>query len=103
MTDSLWFTWGPAAGDVDFYELNLYNPNGTQKETWHRKDLKEWHFQGLVPGRKYRLVVVTHSGDLTNTADAEGRTGKKHKSLGIFVWSHLSEFILDHNYATDLF
>ncbi|XP_074726670.1 receptor-type tyrosine-protein phosphatase beta isoform X2 [Strix uralensis] len=74
MTDSLWFTWGPAAGDVDFYELNLYNPNGTQKETWNRKDLKEWHFQGLIPGRKYTLVVVTHSGDLTNTANAEGRT-----------------------------
>uniref|UniRef100_A0A8C6NAY9 protein-tyrosine-phosphatase n=1 Tax=Melopsittacus undulatus TaxID=13146 RepID=A0A8C6NAY9_MELUD len=74
MTDSLWFTWGPAAGDVDFYELNLYNPNGTQKETWQRKDLKEWHFQGLIPGRKYTLVVVTHSGDLTNTAHAEGRT-----------------------------
>ncbi|XP_054688702.1 receptor-type tyrosine-protein phosphatase beta isoform X3 [Grus americana] len=74
MTDSLWFTWGPAAGDVDFYELNLYNPNGTQKETWHRKDLKEWHFQGLIPGRKYTLVVVTHSGDLTNAANAEGRT-----------------------------
>uniref|UniRef100_A0A8C4V0L0 protein-tyrosine-phosphatase n=1 Tax=Falco tinnunculus TaxID=100819 RepID=A0A8C4V0L0_FALTI len=74
MTDSLWFTWSPAAGDVDFYELNLYNPNGSQKETWHRKDLKEWHFQGLVPGRKYTLLVVTHSGDLTNTANAEGRT-----------------------------
>ncbi|XP_019370273.1 PREDICTED: receptor-type tyrosine-protein phosphatase beta isoform X1 [Gavialis gangeticus] len=74
MTDSLWFTWGPASGDVDFYELNLYNPNGTQKETWQRKDLREWHFQGLVPGRKYTLVVVTHSGDLTNTANAGGRT-----------------------------
>ncbi|XP_054034289.1 receptor-type tyrosine-protein phosphatase beta [Dryobates pubescens] len=73
-TDSLWFTWGAAAGDVDFYELNLYNPNGTQKETWNRKDLREWHFQGLVPGRKYTLVVVTHSGDLTNAANAEGRT-----------------------------
>ncbi|XP_071408325.1 receptor-type tyrosine-protein phosphatase beta isoform X1 [Pithys albifrons albifrons] len=77
MTDSLWFTWGPAAGDVDFYELNLYNPNGTQKETQQRKDLKEWHFQGLIPGRKYTLVVVTHSGDLTNTANAEGRTAPR--------------------------
>ncbi|NXG53692.1 PTPRB phosphatase, partial [Psilopogon haemacephalus] len=73
-TDRLWFTWGPAAGDVDFYELNLYHPNGTQKETWQRKDLKEWQVQGLVPGRKYTLVVVTHSGDLTNAANAEGRT-----------------------------
>ncbi|NXU63132.1 PTPRB phosphatase, partial [Horornis vulcanius] len=61
MTDSLWFTWAPAAGDVDFYELNLYNPNGTQKEAEQMKDLEEWHFQGLIPGRKYTLVVVTHS------------------------------------------
>uniref|UniRef100_A0A803YNZ0 protein-tyrosine-phosphatase n=1 Tax=Meleagris gallopavo TaxID=9103 RepID=A0A803YNZ0_MELGA len=74
MTDSLWFTWSPAAGDVDFYEFNLYNPNGTQKESLQGKDLKEWYFQGLVPGRKYTLVVVTHSGDLINTANAEGRT-----------------------------
>uniref|UniRef100_A0A8C3PZ06 Protein tyrosine phosphatase receptor type B n=1 Tax=Chrysolophus pictus TaxID=9089 RepID=A0A8C3PZ06_CHRPC len=74
MTDSLWFTWSPAAGDVDFYEFNLYNPNGTQKESLQGKDLKEWHFQGLVPGRKYTLVVVTHSGDLINRANAEGRT-----------------------------
>ncbi|XP_006121625.2 receptor-type tyrosine-protein phosphatase beta isoform X1 [Pelodiscus sinensis] len=74
MTDRLWFTWGLAPGDVDYYQLNLYNPNGTQKETWRRKDLTEWHFQGLVPGRKYTLVVVTHSGDLINTANAEGRT-----------------------------
>uniref|UniRef100_A0A8D0G9P8 Protein tyrosine phosphatase receptor type B n=1 Tax=Sphenodon punctatus TaxID=8508 RepID=A0A8D0G9P8_SPHPU len=72
-TDSLWFTWSPASGDLDHYELNLYNPNGTQKEKWQGKDLREWHFQGLVPGRKYTLVVVTHSGDLTNTANAEER------------------------------
>ncbi|KAH0616681.1 hypothetical protein JD844_027982 [Phrynosoma platyrhinos] len=32
MTESLWFTWTPALGDVDYYELNLYHPNGTQKE-----------------------------------------------------------------------
>ncbi|XP_062989960.1 receptor-type tyrosine-protein phosphatase beta isoform X2 [Elgaria multicarinata webbii] len=74
MTESLWFTWNPASGDVDYYELNLYNPNGTQKEAQKGKDLTEWHFQGLIPGRKYTLVVVTYSGDLTNTASTEGRT-----------------------------
>lgn len=97
MTDSLWFTWHPAAGDVDFYELNLYNPNGTQKETEQMKDLEEWHFQGLIPGRKYTLVVVTHSGDLTNTANAEGRTGTGFFFIPICLNS------LVHNYATDLF
>ncbi|XP_054844181.1 receptor-type tyrosine-protein phosphatase beta isoform X4 [Eublepharis macularius] len=74
-TESLWFSWSPALGDVDHYELNLYNSNGSQKEAHFVKNLTEWCFQGLVPGRKYALVVVTHSGKLTNTANAEGRTG----------------------------
>uniref|UniRef100_A0A8C6VR71 protein-tyrosine-phosphatase n=1 Tax=Naja naja TaxID=35670 RepID=A0A8C6VR71_NAJNA len=74
MTNSLWFTWNPAAGDVDYYELHLYNTNGTQKEAQRGKDLTEWHFQGLVPGRKYTLVVVTYSGELFNSANTEGRT-----------------------------
>ncbi|XP_015667280.1 receptor-type tyrosine-protein phosphatase beta [Protobothrops mucrosquamatus] len=74
MTNSLWFTWNPAPGDVDYYELHLYNTNGTQKEAQRGKDLTEWHFQGLVPGRKYTLVVVTYSGELFNSANTEGRT-----------------------------
>jgi receptor-type tyrosine-protein phosphatase beta len=76
-TDSLWFSWSPASGDFDFYELILYNPNGTKKENWKEKDVTEWRFQGLVPGRKYTLYVVTHSGDLSNKVTGEGRTGKK--------------------------
>lgn len=79
MTDSLWFSWSPALGDLDFYELILYNPNGTKKENWRHKDLTEWRFHGLVPGRKYTLCVVTHSGDLSNQVTGEGRTGKKPK------------------------
>ncbi|XP_066489420.1 receptor-type tyrosine-protein phosphatase beta [Tiliqua scincoides] len=74
MMESLQFKWKPALGDVDHYELNLYNPNGTLKEAQKGKDLTKWNFQGLVPGRKYTLVVITHSGDLTNTAYVEGRT-----------------------------
>nr|XP_048274574.1 receptor-type tyrosine-protein phosphatase beta isoform X1 [Myodes glareolus] len=74
MTDSLWFSWSPASGDFDFYELILYNPNGTKKENWKDKGLTEWRFQGLVPGRKYTLYVVTHSGDLSNKVTGEGRT-----------------------------
>lgn len=77
MTDSLWFSWSPAPGDFDFYELILYNPNGTKKENWKDKDLTEWRFHGLVPGRKYTLCVITHSGDLSNRATGESRTGKK--------------------------
>ena len=77
MTDSLWFSWSPASGDLDFYELILYNPNGTKKENRRDRDLTEWRFHGLVPGRKYTLCVVTHSGDLSNKVTGESRTGRK--------------------------
>nr|XP_033808284.1 receptor-type tyrosine-protein phosphatase beta isoform X2 [Geotrypetes seraphini] len=80
LTDSLWFTWSPAVGDLDFYELILNKPDGTQKERRQGKDLRESHFQGLVPGRKYTLTIVTHSGDLMNTAFADGRTAPKPPS-----------------------
>ncbi|XP_069084436.1 receptor-type tyrosine-protein phosphatase beta isoform X1 [Pleurodeles waltl] len=74
LTDSLWFTWNPAGGDQDLYELILYNPNGTEKEKREGKDLRDALFQSLIPGRKYSLEIVTHSGDLTNRATADGRT-----------------------------
>lgn len=33
-------------------------------------------FSGLRPGRLYRSEVITHSGELTNSASATGRTCK---------------------------
>ncbi|XP_008682511.2 receptor-type tyrosine-protein phosphatase beta isoform X2 [Ursus maritimus] len=85
MTDTLWFSWSPASGDFDFYELILYNPNGTKKENWRDKDLTEWRFHGLVPGRKYTLCVVTHSGDLSNKLTGESRTAPTPPSLMSFA------------------
>uniref|UniRef100_A0A673UPQ2 protein-tyrosine-phosphatase n=1 Tax=Suricata suricatta TaxID=37032 RepID=A0A673UPQ2_SURSU len=85
MTDSLWFSWSPASGDFDFYELILYNPNGTKKENWKDKNLTEWRFHGLVPGRKYTLCVVTHSGDLRNKLMGESRTAPSPPSLMSFA------------------
>ncbi|XP_055986716.1 receptor-type tyrosine-protein phosphatase beta [Sorex fumeus] len=85
MTDSLWFSWSPASGDFDFYELILYNPNGTKKENWKDKSLTEWRFRGLVPGRKYTLWVVTHSGDLSNKVIGESRTAPSPPSLMSFA------------------
>ncbi|XP_063783539.1 receptor-type tyrosine-protein phosphatase beta isoform X2 [Pseudophryne corroboree] len=84
-SDSLLFRWIVALGDVDMYELILYNPNGTQKERLQRKDLSECHFQKLVPGRLYKLVIVTHSGDLTNRATAEARTAPQPPTLLSFT------------------
>ncbi|XP_040265825.1 receptor-type tyrosine-protein phosphatase beta isoform X1 [Bufo bufo] len=73
-SDSLWFVWNQALGDVDTYELTLYNPNGTQKERLQANVLSEHHFKKLVPGRLYKLVIVTQSGDLVNKVTAEART-----------------------------
>ncbi|XP_073411626.1 receptor-type tyrosine-protein phosphatase beta isoform X1 [Dendrobates tinctorius] len=73
-SDTLWFTWTPALGDVNMYELTLYNPNGTQKERLQANVLGEYHFQNLIPGRLYKLVIVTQSGDLINKVTAEART-----------------------------
>ncbi|KAG8577865.1 hypothetical protein GDO81_010317 [Engystomops pustulosus] len=73
-SNSLWFMFTPALGDVDLYELTLYNPNGTQKERLQANVLKEHNFQNLVPGRLYKLLIVTHSGDLSNKVTAEART-----------------------------
>lgn len=77
-SDSLWFTWNLSLGDVAVYELILHNPNGTQKEKLQGTDLSEYHFQKLVPGRIYKLVIVTHSGDLSNKATADARTGTSY-------------------------
>uniref|UniRef100_A0A9L0JDY9 protein-tyrosine-phosphatase n=1 Tax=Equus asinus TaxID=9793 RepID=A0A9L0JDY9_EQUAS len=85
MTDSLWFSWSPASGDLDFYELILYNPNGTKKENRRDRDLTEWRFHGLIPGRKYSLCVVTHSGDLSNKVTGESRTAPSPPSLMSFA------------------
>ncbi|OWK17003.1 PTPRB [Cervus elaphus hippelaphus] len=82
---ALKLSWSPASGDFDFYELILYNPNGTKKENWKDKDLTEWRFHGLVPGRKYTLCVVTHSGDLSNRATGESRTAPSPPSLMSFA------------------
>lgn len=69
---------------MDVYQLILYNPNGTQKEKLQGNDLSEYHFQKLVPGRIYKLVIVTHSGDLTNKATEDARTGSYY-----FVYIYL--------------
>ncbi|KAM8972134.1 receptor-type tyrosine-protein phosphatase beta [Pelodytes ibericus] len=84
-SDNLWFTWASAPGDVNLYELILYNPNGTLKEKRHGNGLTEWNFQNLIPGRMYTLDVVTHSGDLSNKATASGSTAPQPPSSVSFA------------------
>ncbi|XP_053572762.1 receptor-type tyrosine-protein phosphatase beta isoform X2 [Bombina bombina] len=84
-SDSLWFTWAPALGDLDLYELILYNPNDTEKEKRQGAYLTECHFENLIPGRQYTLVIITHSGDLTNKVTADARTAPQQPSSVSFA------------------
>uniref|UniRef100_A0A4W3K8K4 protein-tyrosine-phosphatase n=1 Tax=Callorhinchus milii TaxID=7868 RepID=A0A4W3K8K4_CALMI len=75
LTDSLRFTWTPSDGEFDSYNISLYNPNSTMRDKrFGTKELKECHFEGLIPGRIYHMVIVTQSGELSNEASIEGRT-----------------------------
>uniref|UniRef100_A0A3B3QLF1 protein-tyrosine-phosphatase n=1 Tax=Paramormyrops kingsleyae TaxID=1676925 RepID=A0A3B3QLF1_9TELE len=74
-TSSLWFSWERAAGDLRGYSVHLYNPNGSQHaEQSLGPDAGEHLFHGLVAGRLYSAMVVTLSGDLSNSATTRGRT-----------------------------
>lgn len=76
-SESLWLSWKQAGGEVSSYTLLIYNPNGTQQAEQSLGPESRSHvFQSLVSGRLYQAVVLTHSGDLTNMATTNGRTGK---------------------------
>ncbi|XP_039615791.1 receptor-type tyrosine-protein phosphatase beta isoform X1 [Polypterus senegalus] len=75
---SLWFTWEKAIGDVSGYQISLYNPDHSLKDSRQEKpDAKGCRFDGLVPGRPYTIVIATKSGDLSNSVTAEGTTAPR--------------------------
>ncbi|XP_056097084.1 receptor-type tyrosine-protein phosphatase beta-like, partial [Rhinichthys klamathensis goyatoka] len=74
-SESLWLSWKQAGGEVSRYTLLIYNPDGTpHAQTSLGPESRGHEFQGLVSGRLYRAVVLTHSGDLSNMAATDGRT-----------------------------
>lgn len=75
-TDSLSFTWTSSEGELDSYDIFLYNPDNTLHDRKSGNQvLQHCSFQGLLPGRLYKMVIVTHSGSLTNESSVHGRTG----------------------------
>lgn len=76
-TGRLSFSWTTSQGELDKYEIFLYNPDQSlQDRTSGDQNLKQYSFQNLVQGRLYKMVIVTHSGKLTNESSIFGRTGK---------------------------
>lgn len=74
-TSSLTFQWTPPVGDFTFYEVFLYRADETLQE--HRRvqsNSRQVSFQGLRAGASYRVLVLIHSGDLTNQTSMWART-----------------------------
>ncbi|KAL0967234.1 hypothetical protein UPYG_G00249540 [Umbra pygmaea] len=87
-TDRLTVSWLPGPGEWSGYEVVLYSgmegSTSVLAVTQLAMEQREHLFWGLVPGRLYRAEVVTHSGELTNTASAHGRTAPEVPSLVSF-------------------
>ncbi|KAM4615531.1 receptor-type tyrosine-protein phosphatase beta isoform 2-T2 [Polymixia lowei] len=80
-TDRLTVNWEHGEGTRTSYQVVLYDSSGTilgahKLGAEHRGHV----FPGLIPGRLYRAEVITHSGDLTNSASVLGRTAPEAPS-----------------------
>ncbi|XP_076015968.1 receptor-type tyrosine-protein phosphatase beta [Genypterus blacodes] len=79
-TDRLTVSWEHGEGDRNSYQVVLYSASGATPgaQVLGSQVLGAEHrahtFPGLIPGRLYRAEVITHSGELTNSASALGRT-----------------------------
>lgn len=76
-TRHLSFSWTPSEGELNSYNIFLYNPDRTLKDRAQvDPQVQSFSFQNLLQGRMYRMVIVTHSGELSNESFIFGRTGK---------------------------
>ncbi|KAB5542066.1 hypothetical protein PHYPO_G00087170 [Pangasianodon hypophthalmus] len=64
------------SGSRDGYTVELYYATGSTAIQTRRltRDMRECTFNVLVPGRLYKIVVITTSGDLRSSAAVTGRT-----------------------------
>uniref|UniRef100_A0A671TJ66 Receptor-type tyrosine-protein phosphatase beta-like n=1 Tax=Sparus aurata TaxID=8175 RepID=A0A671TJ66_SPAAU len=76
-SDALWVNWDRPDGDLSWYLLNLFNPDGSQRSQQQLgSEVTEFVFSDLVPGRLYRAEVLSVSGQQSNRASVLGRTGE---------------------------
>lgn len=77
-TEDLRVTWSPAPGDVDRYEIQLlFNDMTVFPSITLSNTAREYQFTSLMPGRLYKIVVLSFSGDQQRSEFVEGRTGEE--------------------------
>lgn len=75
-TEDLQVTWTRADGDVDQYEIQLLFNDMKVFPPFHLVNTAtEYRFTSLTPGRQYKILVLTISGDVQQSAFIEGFTG----------------------------
>uniref|UniRef100_A0A8C8HAU3 protein-tyrosine-phosphatase n=1 Tax=Oncorhynchus tshawytscha TaxID=74940 RepID=A0A8C8HAU3_ONCTS len=74
-SSSLSFHWSPPEGELEGYDLYLYNGDDTLYDRRSgQPNTLQVSFQGLRPGAPYRMVVLTRSGEQTNDSAIWART-----------------------------
>lgn len=77
-TEDLQVTWLKAEGDVDKYEIQLlFNDMKIFPPIFLGNTIEEYWFTALTPGRLYKILVLTISGDVQRATFIEGLTSKK--------------------------
>lgn len=81
-TEDLQVTWSKAEGDVDKYEIQLlYNDMKIFPPIFLGNTIEECWFTALTPGRLYKILVLTISGDAQRATFIEGLTSKKERGI----------------------
>lgn len=78
-------SWSSDQGDLDFYTVMLFKGTHMQDVRNVPKHITQKEFHNLVPGQLYSVTVQSVSGTLTNNRTTSGRTGKKHKTIWVFI------------------
>ncbi|XP_036963340.1 receptor-type tyrosine-protein phosphatase beta-like isoform X3 [Acanthopagrus latus] len=84
-SDALWVNWDRPDGDLSWYLLTLFNPDGSQRQQQQLgSEVTEFVFSDLVAGRLYRAEVLSVSGQLSNRASMLGRTAPRPATSFLF-------------------
>lgn len=77
---SLIVSWQKAVGVVERYDILLLSENGILLSNISEAATTKQHkFEDLIPGKKYKIQILTVSGGLfSKEAQTEGRTGNSH-------------------------
>ncbi|XP_047658277.1 receptor-type tyrosine-protein phosphatase beta-like isoform X2 [Tachysurus fulvidraco] len=67
--------WRPPLGEWDKYSVYLADVGGgVKKRQTLSREINEFSFHDLTPGKEYNITVVTHSGDLNSSTSITTQT-----------------------------